>query len=265
VSSGATGRTGLEARPASVALLASALGRFQDPAALAADLASSVGDAPAEDRDDLALAAVRAVLPTTAAWLLERGLTREQAAASIADVDRKRDRYGVRTTGLGWFCAVATGRVVAVGRLQYEVATDLPDGTPAWGVHVPETGPLDPAACDRSFADAPGVLRRLSPEHVAPVWSCRSWTLDPGLADALGPTANLVRFAERFLLLPAGEHDAVEGDDSAAKFVFGLPLAEARAVTPRGRVQAAVLERWASGGHWTERTGTAPVYRRPHE
>lgn len=248
-----------EARPASVALLTAAIGRVHDPAALAAQLASSVADASAGTRDDLAMAAVDAVLPRTAAWLVAHGATRDQAAASIADVDRKRDRYGVRGAGLDWFCAVATGRVVAVGRLQFELGAQLADGTRSWGVHVPETGPLDPVACDRAFAAAPDVLRRLAPDHRSTVWSCRSWLLDPGLPAALGPDANVVRFAARFRLLPPAPHDAVEGDDSAAKFVFGTGLAAARAAHPRGRVQRAVHDRWAGGGHWAERTGTAPV------
>ncbi|WP_413600608.1 hypothetical protein [Curtobacterium sp. Curtsp57] len=248
-----------EARPGSVALLASAIGRLQDPGALAADLAASVADAPPVERDALAMAAVDAVLPQTATWLAAHGATAEQASASVADVARKRDRYGIRGTGLDWFCAVATGRVVAVGRLQFELGAHLPDGTPTWSVHVPETGPLDPVACDRAFADAPDLLRRLAPGHGATSWSCRSWLLDPGLATALGPDANVVRFARRFRLLPPGSHDAVEGDDSAAKFVFGTGLATARAARPAGRVQQAVHDRWAGGGHWTERTGTAPI------
>lgn len=254
-----TVRTGLEARPASVTLLAGAVGRVQDPATLAAALAASVADAPPADRDALAVAAVQAVLPQTEAWLVAHGATPEQAAASIADVARKHDRYGVRGTGLDWFCAVATGRVVAVGRLQYEVGAHLPDGTPAWGVHVPETGPLGPDACDRSFRAAPDVLRRLAPDLAADTWSCRSWTLDPGLPAVLGPDANLVRFAGRFALLPASDADEHEGDASAAKFVFGLPLDQARAAVARGRLQLAVLDRWRAGDHWTERTGVAPV------
>lgn len=251
--------TGLEARPASVALLARAVGRVQDPAALAAALAATVADAPAADRDALVMAAVQAVLPRTEAWLVAHGATPEQAAASTADVARKRERYGVRGTGVDWFCAVATGRVVVVGRLQYELGARLPDGSRAWAVHVPETGPLDPDACDRSLAEAPDLLRRLAPDHRATRWSCRSWTLDPGLADGLGPEANLVRFAARFTLLPPGPHDAADGDVSVAKFVFGTDPATARHATATGRVQRAVLERWRVGGHWSERTGVAEV------
>lgn len=257
-----------EAHPAAVALLTQELGRVTDPARLAASLTERIrhtapdhGDGldDGEAQDELAFAAVTAVLPSTRAWLVAHGATDAQAAASVADVERKRDRYGIRGTGLAWFCAVATGRVVAVGRLQFELGATLPDGTRAWGVHVPETGPLDPDACDRSFAEAPDLLRRLAPGHAARVWSCRSWTLDPDLPDAIGADANLVRFADRFTLEPAGPDDQHEGDESAAKFVFGTDLATARGATPVGRVQRAVLERWAGGRHWTERTGTAPV------
>ncbi|WIE64786.1 hypothetical protein DEI99_016375 [Curtobacterium sp. MCLR17_036] len=251
--------TGLEARPASVALLTAAVGTDQGAATVATALAATVADAEPAERDALVVAALRAAVPGNADALTRRGLPRDVAEATVADVDRKLDRYGLRGADVDWLVAVVTGRVVAVGRLQFELGDHLADGSPAWGVHVPETGPLDPEDCDRSFARAPGLLRRLAPDRVAERWRCRSWLLDPGLAAVLGPDANTVRFARRFRLDPPGPHDAAEGDDSVAKFVFGVPLATARASAPTGRLRAAVLDRWASGGHWTERTGTAPV------
>ncbi|MBF4614414.1 hypothetical protein [Curtobacterium sp. VKM Ac-1376] len=250
---------GLEARPASVAVLTEAVGSPDDAATVAAALAATVADAGPAHRDALLVAALRAAVPMTAAELGARGLTRTVAEASVADVERKLARYGLRGTGLDWLVAVATGRVVAVERLQFELGDHLADGTPAWGVHVPETGPLDPDACDHAFDRAPAILRGFQPALDAERWQCRSWMLDPGLAAVLGPDANLVRFARRFRLAPPGPHDAAEGDESVAKFVFGVPLATARASAPSGRLRAAVLERWATGGHWTERTGTAPV------
>lgn len=250
---------GQEARPASVAVLAAAVGSPDDSATVAAALAATVADADPAQRDALLVAALRAAVPGNAVALEARGLPRSLAEASVADVHRKLDRYGLRGTGVDWLVSVATGRVVAVGRLQYELGDRLPDGQPAWGVHVPETGPLDPDACDRSFARAPEVLRDLAPALAAERWQCRSWILDPGLATVLGPEANLVRFARRFRLAPPGPHDAAEGDESVAKFVFGVPLATARASNASGRLPRAVLDRWAAGAHWTERTGTAPV------
>ncbi|WP_284760296.1 hypothetical protein [Curtobacterium sp. MEB011] len=254
-----TATPGLEARPASVAVLAAAVGSPDDSATVAAAVAATVADAGPAERDALLVAALRAAVPDTADALAGRGLPRALAEASVADVDRKLARYGLHGTGVEWLVAVVTGRVVAVGRLQFELGDHLADGTSAWGVHVPETGPLDPVACDRSFADAPEVLRGFAGHLAADRWQCRSWMLDPGLPAALGPDANLVRFARRFRLVPPGEHDATEGDASVAKFVFGVPLATARSAAPSGRLRAAVLDRWASGGHWTERTGTAPV------
>lgn len=263
-----------EARPASVALLTDAVGHVgggpgpggpgggadvDAGADLAAALDATVADAPPDARDELVHAALRAVLPRTAAWLAARGWSDADAAASIGDVDRKVARYGLRGTGLDWLCAVATGRVVAVGRLQFERGASLPDGTPAWGVHIPETGPLDPGACDESFRRAPDLLRALDPFDAASAWTCRSWILDPGMPDALGSESNLSRFAARFTLLPPGPDDAAEGDESVAKFVFGMPLADARTATPTGRVQRAVLARWRTGAPWYERTATAPL------
>lgn len=250
---------GLEARPASVAVLAAAVGSPDDAATVATALAATVADVPPVARETLLVAALRAAAPGNAAALEARGLPRALAEGTVADVERKLARYGLDGAGLDWLVAVVTGRVVAVGRLQFEVGDHLADGTPAWHVHVPEGGPLDPAACDLAFATAPEVLRRLAPDRAARWWQCRSWMLDPGLPAVLGPDANLVRFARRFRLTPPGPHDGTEGDASAAKFVFGVPLATARSSAPAGRLRTAVLDRWARGGAWTERTGTAPV------
>ncbi|WIB26392.1 hypothetical protein [Curtobacterium sp. MCSS17_015] len=257
------GRVGAdrEARSDPVTLLTAAVGASADPAGLTASLEASVRHLDPADREAAVLAALRAVLPDTERWLVAHGCSPEDAASSVADVDRKVERYGLDGTGLDWLAQVATGRVVAVGRLQFERSAELPDGTAAWGVHVPETGPLDPDACDRSFAAAPGVLRTLDPGTAVRTWVCSSWLLDPGVADVLGPASNTARFAARFRLLPPGPHDEVAGDESVAKFVFGTDRLAARRVEPVGRLQRAVHDRWAAGGHWAERTGTAPVDR----
>lgn len=241
------------------AILLGAIGTIPDAEALAEDLESSVGHVRAPRRDAALVTAIRAVRPATESWLRAHGATSEQAADTVADVDRKLERYGLRGTGLDWFCSVLTARVVAVGRLQFEVGAVTSDGHPAWDVHVPEGGPLVPDDCDRSFAAAPELLAMLAPDAVAARWQCRSWFLDPGLPVVLGPRSNTARFAGRFRLDPGGPHDADEGDDSVAKFVFGTSLATARRAAPRSRLETAVLDRWRAGEHWTVRTGTAPV------
>lgn len=227
-----------------------------DAGALAAELEAIVAEDAPNDREGALVDAVRSVRVAAREWLLDRGATPAQAAASVADVDRKLARYGLDGTGLDWFCSVVTARVVAVGRLQFEIGAALPDGTPAWGVHVPEGGPLDPVDCDRSFADAPGLLRVLAPGHRADRWVCSSWMLDPGLAAALGPTANTVRFARRFTLLPSGP---ARGDGDVAKFVFASDADAARSMVPRNTLQRIVQERWAAGEQWEAPTGWATV------
>ncbi|PZE94703.1 hypothetical protein [Curtobacterium sp. MCBD17_008] len=250
---------GREARPDPVALLTAAVGSPGEPAGLAPALEDAVAHLGPTRREAALLGALRAVLPVTEQWLVTHGCSPEDAAASVADVDRKVGRYGLDGTGLDWLVQVATGRVVAVGRLQFERTARLPDGTPAWGVHVPETGPLDPDACDRSFAAAPTVLRRLDPASTVDTFVCSSWLLDPEVAAVLGPSSNTARFAARFALLPGPADPHGAGDVSVAKFVFGTDLASARRAVPSGRLQRAVQERWAAGGHWSERAGTAPV------
>ncbi|WP_144711589.1 hypothetical protein [Curtobacterium pusillum] len=244
-----------------MAVLARAIGTVPDPGEVAHALEAVVAHLPSPARDAALVDVLRASRPATAAWLRAHGATAAQAADSVADVDRKLARYGLRGTGLDWFCSVLTARVVTVGRLQFEIGDATADGSAAWGVHVPEAGPLDPDACDRSFAAAPTVLSAVAPDHTAAWWQCRSWLLDPGLAEVLGPDANSVRFARRFRLDPPGPDDDAEGDDSVAKFVLGLTGPDARATAlrrpvPPGRLAAAVLDRWRAGEHWTARTGT---------
>ncbi|WIB77405.1 hypothetical protein DEJ28_17445 [Curtobacterium sp. MCPF17_002] len=241
------------------AALVDSIGTLPDAGTVAATLESSVAHLPAPERESAIVAALRAARPATESWLRSHGATPRQAADSVADVDRKLERYGLRGTGLDWFCAVVTARVVTVGRLQFEIGATTADGRPAWDVHVPESGPLAADACDRAFAEAPSVLRALAPDLAGEQWQCRSWFLDPGLPTALGPSSNLVRFARRFRLAPSGPDDVAEGDESVAKFVFGVPLPTARAATPTGRLDEAVLAQWRTGEHWTVRTGTAPV------
>lgn len=236
------------------AVLLAALGTVSDPDRIAEQLRTALDPVRTEDRHDATVAVLRAARPATAEWLRAHGLPGADATASVADVDRKLARYGLDGTGLGWFCAVLSGRVVQIGRLQYELGDRTASGDPAWGVHVPETGPLDPAACDRSFAAAPDLLRALSPAHSARWWRCRSWLLDPGLPEVLGAGSNTVRFARRFHLDPPGPDDATEGDADVVKFVLRPGVGPGV-----GRLVDAVRERLASGGHWTARTGTAPV------
>lgn len=174
----------------------------------------------------------------------ELGLSPETSRETLADVPRKLAAYPA-TIDVGWLLGVARADVVSLGRLQFE-RTATAEGR---AVHVPETGPLEPAAVDASLARAAAVFG-------GGVVSCTSWLLDPLLADVV-PGSNLAAFARRFALGPVVRD--VEGDHVVAKFVFRRPLAEVLdpgLVTPRTRVERFVAAHLREGGHWSEPRGT---------
>ncbi|MFZ7089420.1 acyltransferase domain-containing protein [Curtobacterium sp. RRHDQ10] len=257
--------TGREERRRLVASLTAAVGAGPEAG-------SALQTSGAEESGAMVVAALVEAMPTTVAWLVDRGVPEADAWRSMADVPRKIAAYGVAGTGADWLAAVATGSVVTVGRLQFErpgQAPGRPDGEQAWGVHIPELGPLDPSRCDEAFAAAPTVLERLWGVR-AGWWSCDSWVLDPRLPAILGAESNLVRFAARFAVQPepdrgastgaAGERPAT-GDASIAKFVFGSSVDAMRTAVPNGRLQVGLRAVLDGGDHWTERVGVAEVRR----
>lgn len=130
-------------------------------------------------------------------------------------------------------------------------------GDAALGVHIPETGPLDPAAVGASLAAARDFFARHFPDDTRRVGICTSWLLDPQLAEVLPETANIVRFQRRFTLID-GEWP---GDHDVLSFVFkrraNWPMTDAdfAGLPRRTRLQRALLDRLESGGHWHVRTG----------
>ena len=165
------------------------------------------------------------------------GLTEEESLATLEELPRKM-REGFDDTE--WLELVWAGKLAELGRLQFE---DRGDGV--LGVHVPETGPLDPAACDASFARA----REVYPEHHTFV--CTSWLLDPALADVLPADSNIVRFQRRFELTSEG------GDANAdvLRFVFHTRDPDLDKLAPHTTLERALVERMRAGGRWRAPTG----------
>ena len=126
--------------------------------------------------------------------------------------------------------------------------------------HIPEAGPLTPAAVDESFARAEALFARHFADHPATELHCRSWLLDPYLAEVLPADSNLVRFQRRWELYgepEPGDHDAVffvfrrrdvRAADGTAPAGHQAPARRARP----GRLGAAVAA--AARTHSTDRT-----------
>ena len=69
-------------------------------------------------------------------------------------------------------------------------------------VHIPEGARVDPATCRRSFAEALAFFKDHYPERQIRAFFCRSWLMDPELADVLPEGANILAFQRLFLRYP---------------------------------------------------------------
>jgi hypothetical protein len=201
------------------------------------------------------LLALLGTVPAARAWFAAEGIDASIAEASLADLTPKLRDYGIAATGVDWLAKVVTCGVFVLGRLQFE-----PAGIEnAWNVHIPEAGPLDPAACDESFARAVAFFRARG-DDATDAFVCHSWLLDDQLAGYLPAESNILGFARRFTLTDTETTDApvdgsTEGDRAVAKFVFRRPLAELSAIRPATTLERAVLAHLAAGRHWRERAG----------
>jgi GNAT domain-containint protein/N-acyltransferase family protein len=193
---------------------------------------------------------------------------------TLADLGRHIKLYRQRNghTGLDthlWMSLHFRGALFALGRLQYQMyhlktgpagplfwyddSTEpgLRRGDPALSLHIPESGPLTPAACAESFAQARAFFARHFPEYADGVATCTSWLLDDQLLEYLEPDSNIVIFQRRFHLVP-GWH---ESDSSAFHFVFGSTPDRIDQLTPRTTLERAIAEHVRRGRHWGMRTG----------
>jgi len=216
---------------------------------------------PDVDPADFQLLAILATIPATRRWFDDHGVPAHVADASLDDIRANLRDHGVAATGIDWFVLVVTANVFALGRLQFEPGTTVPgDGARAWNVHIPSSGPLDPAECDASFAAAPPFFASVLGDTTTRDFVCHSWLLDDQLAEYLPADSNIVAFQRRFDLVDSASTDApidgaTEGDRAVAKFIFRAPLAELPTITPTSRLERAVLAHLAAGRHWRERAG----------
>jgi hypothetical protein len=191
----------------------------------------------------------------------QRGIPEEVSWATLADLGRnlKRDRLlfgdgGLRTSD--WLTLHFRGALYQLGRLQFHRLTErsahsFRRGEPALGVHIPESGPLTPEACDDSFAQAEPFFARHFPETPTRLAICASWLLDPQLADYLEPQSNIIRFQRRFELVGDGHN----GDAAVLRFVFHRIAPNIDDLPQRTALERAIVAHLRAGKHWRNRVG----------
>ncbi|MGW4440338.1 acyltransferase domain-containing protein [Streptomyces sp. NPDC004596] len=208
-----------------------------------------------------------AALPHLRRHHRERGIPADVTRRTLADLGRNMTTHRRRHGRAGlqaprWLTLHWRGELYQLGRLQFQRAPlgprtaaalaaaglDVTERTPCLNLHIPAyTGPLTPAACDRSLALAADFFARHYPDEKHPVAVCHSWLLDPQLKRYLPAHSNIVRFQERFR---TAHDDPEPADTTPVRFVFGdpdLPIADLPRHTP---VERAVGDHLRSGGHW---------------
>jgi hypothetical protein len=184
-------------------------------------------------------------LPEARAKHRALGLTDDESWTTLRDIFRAHEVRGEEPfADVEWIDVVWSGRLAELGRLQFESRRD---GSLA--VHIPETGPLTPAACDASFARA----REVFPDHRSA--SCHSWLLDPSLADVLPGDSNIVRFQRRFELTDCGEDANVD----VLRFVFHTFDPDLDRLEPATTLERALLEQMRAGRQWRAPTGVTSL------
>ncbi|APX34324.1 hypothetical protein BH708_18240 [Brachybacterium sp. P6-10-X1] len=212
----------------------------------------------------VAILALAVSTSTVRAWHAARGLSTELSWEVLADLGQQM-RVHRRSSGrlglhqLGWMALNWAGRLVHLGRLQFDLHR-IEEGTghERWvlGTHIPARGPLTPEAVEDSFlratecatthyadldADRPQGAPAFGHEFV-----CDSWLMNPVLVDELGADSNIGGFVDRWEIV---SHSP--GADSAAFFVFGeRPPYEAAALPRVTRLERVVAERLADGRGW---------------
>jgi hypothetical protein len=196
-----------------------------------------------------------ALLEDVLAYHARRGIDETVSWATLADLGRnltvdRRMRGEGWPIQLQWLSLHVRGGVYELGRLQFQ----RDPGTyeePVLDLHIPESGPLSPEACDASLRRAAEFFPAHFPDEPYRIMTCGSWLLDPRLADHLPPESNIVRFQRRFRLLPG----ASDADEEMLRFVFRTLRTPLGDLPRRTRLERAVVTHLENGGHWQWRRG----------
>jgi hypothetical protein len=212
-----------------------------------------------------------AAVPDVRRWHRHRDIPDDVSWATLADLGRHLafHRRIHHEGGLGssaWLRPHFRGALYQLGRLQFcrsripyepaaleRLGTWFRHGDPALDLHIPEEGPLTPAACDSSLRWARDFFRRHFPDERYRLAICTSWLLDEQLGAYLPPTSNIIRFQRRFRLLPGGDGD--DDDENILKFVFHREAPALDKLPQTTSLERAVVDHLRAGHHWRVRSG----------
>jgi hypothetical protein len=201
----------------------------------------------------LPMLALLVTAPDAAAFHASRGVPEDVSAATLADLGQQvhvhrltYGEFGLHTHQ--WVSLVWSGFLFRLGRLQFNLALEQPDGRPQWvlSTHVPADGPLPPATVDESFATARTFFAAHFPGYQTRWFHCRSWLLDPTLSELL-PESNLAAFQRRWSLYGPPE----PGEEDLLFFVFQRRgQVESTSLPTDTALRRMAVDRLVSGRGW---------------
>jgi hypothetical protein len=199
-----------------------------------------------------------ALIEVVLAYHRDHGIADAVSWATLADLGRNLaiDR---RMNGEGWpvmqswLTLHVRGALYELGRLQHH------RGDGAISLHIPESGPLTPAAVDASLDEARAFFPRHFPDESYTAFSCGSWLLDPQLLEYLPADSNIVLFQQRFELDPYEEPEGLNADVEVLRFTFRTLTTPLHDLPRRTVLQRAVIDHLKAGRHWQWRRGTFPI------
>lgn len=191
-----------------------------------------------------------------------RGVGADLAWHSLSDLGQQvsvsrhvSGEFGLHAAG--WVGSNFAGGLLWLGRLQFTLQpSPWAHGKHVLGCHIPERGPLSPAAVDDSLAAAMPAARSAYPDMDIHAISCTSWLLDPGWREHLGPDSNIVAFADRFEVSDTSR----DGRRDAIYFTWHRETQDDEPVDPdllpqHSRLQRAVAERLRRGDRFLTPVG----------
>ena len=202
----------------------------------------------------LPMLALLVTAPEAAAFHASRGVSEEVSTATLADLGQQvhvhRLTYGEFGLHTHWWVnLVWSGFLFRLGRLQFNLALELPEEEPEWvlSTHIPMSGPLTPSSVDESFATATSFFASRFPDHPTRWFHCRSWLLDPALSELL-PESNLAAFQRRWTRYGGPE----PGADDLLFFVFQRRgHVDPASLATDTRLRRMAVDRLLSGQGWS--------------
>ena len=188
-------------------------------------------------------------VPDSVSWATLADLGRNLA------VDRRMNREGWPVMQ-AWLSLHWRGAIYELGRLQFHrgaIDTGVID------LHIPESGPMTPAAIDASLDEARAFFPRHFPDEHYTAFGCGSWLLDPQLLEYLPEDSNIIRFQRRFELAPYKEPEGLDADVEVLRFVFRTLTTPLDQLPRRTVLERAIVDHLKSGHHWRIRRGQFPM------